>query len=280
MTSQPSLPLVEAGMIWDGSTEYENARPTEVVASGNTVWLLRMVGDGSRRWTKFNATSRPMDDLIRHSTQEDTWETIGITFEHAQQFLYYDGPVTYLDYDGSLSAEPVNQVPYTTAFKDHAARFAHQLDAGMGVHTLLSAEERDRLIILNTQKDVIGSAVIRYDEWGTVDPEELIIGGVYDGTLLWKRNLPDMQEIDRILCGQCGNDQFAQLIYEYADLPAMRRNYRDNGSVYALDRTTTPWSPTLFDLAPGSPPFADFYESLEAAYKAARLRYYHSVGAV
>ena len=273
MTS-PNLPFVYTGLIWDGVTEYLNTIPAGI----GTVYILRMIGDGSRRYTEYQGTNRPMDILRRFSTQDDVWETMGVTYENGAVSLVEHG-IGYMDYDGSTGPEPVNQIPYLQAFRTHAARFAHQLDAGMGVHTLLSAEERDRLIILNANTDLIGNAWHRYEAWKAVDPEERIIGGNNDGTLLWKHGLPDMQEVDRILCGQCGQAQFAQLIYEYADLPAMRRNYRDNGLVYSLDRSTTPWSPVLFDVAPGSPPFVDYYESLDAGYKTARLHYYHTVGA-
>ena len=51
-----------------------------------------------------------MDNMIRLSTQEDAWETIGVTYEQANLNIYI-GHVTYLDYDGSISTEPVNQIP-------------------------------------------------------------------------------------------------------------------------------------------------------------------------
>ena len=84
--------------------------------------------------------------------------------------------------------EAVNQVPEVSKFREHAARFAHQLDAAMGHHTLAAAEERDRLATYNTLADLIGNAWRKFQEWADIDPQELITGGQYDGTLLWKRH--------------------------------------------------------------------------------------------
>ena len=57
MTSPADLPFVENGMIWDGVTEYRDEKPPEQLTS---IYLLRMVGDGSRRYT---------DDLMQLAAQ-------------------------------------------------------------------------------------------------------------------------------------------------------------------------------------------------------------------
>ena len=75
-----------------------------------------------------------------------------------------------------MSNEAVNQYFELNAFRTHAARFAHQLDASMGHHTLASADERDRLTTYNTLADLIGNAWRKFQEWYDVDPEELIVG--------------------------------------------------------------------------------------------------------
>ena len=135
----------------------------------------------------------------------------------------------------------------------------------MGHHTLQSAEESDRLTVHRTLSAMIGSAARRYDEWDLVDPEELILGGTYDGTLLWKRNEQDYIDVDAALCGQCAGATFARRFLKHADLPAFRRAWRQ-GIIYSADRTVTPWAPELFDVA--TSPAEDFYDALDDAYDA------------
>ena len=112
---------------------------------------------------------------------------------------------------GTRVPDPVNQWVLLNQFREHASRFAHQLDAAMGHHTLVSAAEEDRLTTLYALSDMIGSAWMRYKVWEAVDPEELIIGGNYDGTPLWKRTESGLYvDIDVALCGQCDIATFAR----------------------------------------------------------------------
>ena len=113
-------------------------------------------------------------------------------------------------------------------------------------------------------------------EWELVDPEELIVGGAYDGTLLWKRYEPEYVEIDEALCGQCEAATFARRFLKKADLPAFRRAWRQ-GIIYSADRTTTPWAPEFFDAA--IPPAEDYYDALDAAYDGMIDLYDELVGA-
>ena len=106
--------------------------------------------------------------------------------------------------------------------------------------------------------------------------EELIVGGTYDGTPLWKRNLEDYIQIDEALCGQCDASTFARRFLFHADLPAFRRLWRQ-GIVYAVNRTTDPWSPELFDAASGD--VGDFYNELDADYRKALDYYDDTTGA-
>ena len=133
----------------------------------------------------------------------------------------------------------------------------------MGHHTMQAATENDRLTVHRTLAAMIGVAARRYAEWELIDPEELILGGTYDGTLLWKRNEQDYIDTDEALCGQCDGATFARRFLKKADLPAFRRAWRQ-GIIYSADRTVTPWAPELFDVA--TAPAEDFYDALDAAY--------------
>ena len=127
MTS-PELPLVTDGMIWDGVTEYQNVRPPGVSA----IFLLRMYGDGTRRFNETLGTGQPMAHL--RARTEVGWETIGVCFTNPYHPIQYIN-LGFLDYDGSLTFEPVNQLTYLNPYKSHAARAAHQLNIAMGSHT-------------------------------------------------------------------------------------------------------------------------------------------------
>ena len=172
--------------------------------------------------------------------------------------------------------DPPNQVTAIAAYRAHAARFAHELDAALGHHSLTSADERDSLIVRQTIAAMIGVAASRYAEWETVDPQELIVGGVYDGTLLWKRNEQDYIDTDIALCGQCNISTLARQLKKKGDLAAFRRGWRQ-GVIYGIDRTTTLWSPSTFALA--SSPVEDYYDELDAFYGLMIDHYDEVVGA-
>ena len=176
--------------------------------------------------------------------------------------LTHSGPASSPTTARSL-VRSVNQFFYSNAFREHAARFAHQLDAAMGHHTLGSADERERLAVWNTMTAMIGSAARRYAEWNEIDPEALIVGGNFDGTPRWRRDLDDYIAVDEALCGQCDIATFARRFYLKADLTEFARLWRQ-GIVYRADRTTTPWSPEIFDVAQS--PHGEFYDELTAFF--------------
>ena len=174
-----------------------------------------------------------------------------------------------------MSRDPVNQFFYSNQFRAHAARFAHELDAAMGHHTLVSASEEDRLTALNALSAMIGVAWQQYAEWIQVDPLETIVGGQFDGTLLWKRNLADYKQYDKTLCGDCDIATFARRFLFHANLPLFRRVWRQ-GLVYSVNRNTTPWEPQLFAVA--TQPQSEFYDDLNGFYHAALAHYDNEVG--
>ena len=145
----------------------------------------------------------------------------------------------------------------------------------MGHHTLASADERDRLAVWNTMTAMIGSAARRYAEWNEIDPQELIIGGNFDGTPRWKRDLDQYIAVDEALCGQCDIATFARRFYLNADLAEFARLWRQ-GIVYRADRATTPWSPEIFDVAQS--PHGEFYAELTELYYSMLTHYDHVIG--
>ena len=206
------------------------------------------------------------------SRTEQGWEQIGVTFIRPLTIYINAG---FLAYDGALTFDPVNQFFHLNAFREHAARFAHQLDAAMGHHTLASADERDRLAVWNTMTAMIGSAARRYAEWNEIDPESLIVGGNFDGTPHWKRDLDQYIAVDEALCGQCDIATFARRFYLNADLAEFARLWRQ-GIVYRADRDTTPWSPTIFDVAQS--PHGEFYAELTEFFYTMLEFYDHVIG--
>ena len=275
MTSPKSdhLPFVYGGMIWDGVTEYQDA-----TSDGRSLWLCRMYGDRTRRFSESTGSGSPMS-LMRSLVSRGWGTNIGICIDNPQSRI--DGEVVnyhndgFLQYDGTLSFDPANQFFHVNNFREHAARFAHQLDAAMGHETLRRAEEDDSLTVWNTLSTMIGSAARKYQEWDDIDPQALIVGGNFDGTLRWKRDLDDYILVDERLCGQCDIATFARRFYFKADLPAFRRTWRQ-GIVYSADRGTDPWSPDIYDVAQS--PIGDFYDELSEYFHSMLEHYDHVVG--
>ena len=85
----------------------------------------------------------------------------------------------------TLSVERVNQIPYLQTYQRNAAVSAHDLQVTLGTDVMQSATADDYNTVKNTFIHLIGAAWQRYVEWAAVDPEELIIGGNFDGTPLW-----------------------------------------------------------------------------------------------
>ena len=155
----PTLPLIPAGLIWDGVTEYQNVRPVD-----STCWLCRMYGDGTRRFSESDGSRPDIYDRMVRKRDLDGWEIIGVAIEsptypndrrNGNGFLHYDGTFSFLD-------NPPDQHYQLQNFRAHAGRFAHQLDAAMGHHTMQAATENDRLTVHRTLAAMIGVAARRY----------------------------------------------------------------------------------------------------------------------
>ena len=115
MSPEPdALPFVSPGMIWDGVTEYQN-----VVPPGATgFWLLRMYGDGTRRFSQSAGTHLPMTWL--HRFTELGWESIGVTFENPYPVGTNYNEGGFLTYAGGMTFDPVNQHLLLNPFREHA----------------------------------------------------------------------------------------------------------------------------------------------------------------
>ena len=182
----------------------------------------------------------------------------------------------FLGYDWIATGNRVNQIPALQTYQRNAAVSAHDLQVTLGTDVMQSAEANDYNTVKNTFIHLIGAAWQRYVEWAMVDPEELIIGGNFDGTPLWSRNLDDHAATDEALCGTCDIANFARRFYFHANLPLFRRLHR-SGTIYSVDRSANPWEAEIFAVA--SQPESQYYDDLDTAYHEA-LRYYdENVGA-
>ena len=266
------FPIVIPGMIWDGVTEYSADDPPGIT----DLRACRMDGDGTRHYYETSGLNNPLTYLPWFRDTRG-WEIIGVVATAATLPVEYrfEG---FLNYDGTPSHEPVNQFYYTHNYRAHAARYAQHLNAGLNFDALASADEWKKLVVKQTFSSMLGSANIRYTKWDEDDPEELIVGGNYDGTLLWKRYQQDYDDVHTALCGQCDLDLYPQEFFFDADLAAFRRVWRQ-GIIYAVDHSTTPWSPLLFDATPDTMTVAEFYDELEANYNFL-LRHYAQVVSV
>ena len=118
----------------------------------------------------------------------------------------------YVDYDGSISDDPVNQVPYFRDWEAHLCRMAHDVDqfneysvehrrpdsykiVPGGTH---SAETQIRnQNALQVFRPMIGDALRRIDAWSKIDPQAVLNFG-------WKEQLPGLKNIiENKVCYAC-----------------------------------------------------------------------------
>ena len=97
------LPIMEGGLVWDGITEYQNIPPVGVPV----VWLCRMYGDGTRRFSEALGSAAPMGQLRIQTSRG--WEVIGIANQTPASGGIDYRNVGFLAYDGTFTFDPVNQ---------------------------------------------------------------------------------------------------------------------------------------------------------------------------
>ena len=183
-------------------------------------YWIALAGDGSRRIVDW----RIVDISPGQLGQELYDRNPGLPIHYCRDILgttYLVG--WYAGYDWRPTPERVNQIPYLQVYQRNAAVSAHDLQVTLGTDVMQSATAADYNTVKNTFIHLIGAAWQRYVEWAAVDPEELIVGGVYDGTPLWSRNLADHAGTDEALCGTCDIANFARRFYFHANLPLFRR---------------------------------------------------------
>ena len=233
-------------------------------------WIA-LAGDGSRRIVDF----RIIDISPGQFGQELYDRNPGRPIHYCRDARFPLGN-NYVNYDWTTDTEIVNQIPALLVYQRNAAVSAHDLQVTLGTDVMQSATADDYNTVKNTFIHLIGATWIRYAIWEAIDPQELIVGGNYDGTLLWRRYLEDHAATDAALCGTCDIANYARRFYFHANLPLFRRLHR-SGIIYSVDRSTNPWEATIFAVA--SQPESQYYDDLDTAYHEA-LRYYdENVGA-
>ena len=195
-----------------------------------------LADDGSRRVIDFEA---PFQEpaIVRDRPSERPFLARG---EGAAE--HPPGSIRYLDYDWSISVEPVNQKPWLDVFREHLAIFADDLDVGMGSREITRLTETERLAVFEALSILIGSAWRLYQAWGAIDPQqEFADTSALAGQLVWKAQLAHVQLIDERLCGLCQIASYPRQFGRNADLPLFHRQYQA-GAVYAPDTSASPWS--------------------------------------
>ena len=122
----------------------------------------------------------------------------------------------YVDYDGSLSADPVNQVPEYTKWMKYVATLAHELDTMYQPHTYahtlgsnykMSPDlAHSELALLRNQntlqycRGLIGQAFAQLKSWAAVDPQRLFGGS---DIKIWKFYQERIHSLLEQLCFLC-----------------------------------------------------------------------------
>ena len=94
-----------------------------------------MYGDGSRRFSEFVGTARPMT-WLRIKTDRDGWEQIGVTFDSPDGVSWTpaSSPTT-----ARSSRDAPNQFFLLNQFRAHAARYAQHLNETLRFDVIASA---------------------------------------------------------------------------------------------------------------------------------------------
>ena len=108
MSDPATFPLITAGLIWDGVTEYQNVSPLPLL---RRAWLCRMYGDGTRRFSESqSAGNQHLRQDGAAQRDRDGWESIGVAIEVQSGTLPANGD-GFLNYDGTMADldNPPNQ---------------------------------------------------------------------------------------------------------------------------------------------------------------------------
>ena len=133
------------------------------------------------------------------------------------------------------------------------------------------------MTVLHTLSAMIGSATRRYKVWEAIDPEELVVGGNFDGTPLWKRTQAEYERDRRGALRTVRHRDLRPPVPVPREPAALPKAASQSGIIYAVNRDTTPWEATLFDVA--TQPESEFYVELETEYQGMLRHYDNVVGA-
>ena len=231
-------------MIWDGVTEYSNAKPPWCIDRLFACACTGMALAGSAK-----VRCRPVPDArpICFGSKGLGWDPIGVTFT---QYPHY-GPTDYrnggfLHYDGSLSFEPPNQYFQIINFRAHAARFAHQLQVSMGHHDHIQPvgrEPADHSSDLEPD-DRRGGAAVSEVVRGRSPTEMVSDGGdLTTSSRCGKANRLITKRTDsQALRALRGRRSFQSRWLSKATCQHLKSaGQRPRNEIYAPNRTTVPW---------------------------------------
>ena len=206
MTSQSDLPVWTFGDIWDEETEYADQVPGHV----GSYFIVRLALDGSRRVIDRQVSSDVPRGLSVALARD--WENLGVASEEVTRGYFYA-------YDGSISIEPVNQIPHQQDFLNHCCTFAHELLVDHQPHSARlrhvdswNAAPDLALDVRSIEKNRVGMRYYRavlgyyYDKIVRFSshPNNPADVGIFDKD--WRTELAELQGLDRYVCGQCRDE--------------------------------------------------------------------------
>ena len=232
--------------------------------SGYAYWAV-LSTDGSRRligWKHLNhraqiPTDFPGSDayLIHRS---------GVEYRNLNP-----GDIRYIDYDWSLSTEPVNQWAFVNPWRAHVATFAHSFDALPGFESFNQLPAASKVTAFQVGQTIGGHAWERLAFWLTYDAalsEDWKLGIVMD---------PVKKAVDAV-CIECQSVSAARRLALNINATTFAAKLAA-GRIHGTNRTATPWEPgDLLTIVPESSEDVTVQTAIAAhvaAFNAARDHY-------
>ena len=178
-------------------------------------------------------------------------------------------PAGYIDYDWTLSTEPVNQWAFVNPWRAHVATFAHSFDALPGFESFRSLPAASKVTAFQVGQTIGGHAWERLAFWLT-----------YDAALSedWKLPLvmdPVKKAVDAV-CIECQSVSAARRLALNINATTFAAKLAA-GRIHGTNRTATPWEPgDLLTIVPESSEDVTVQTAIAAyvaAFNAARDHY-------